>query len=351
MSTVGLRNFKLDNISIGEHAYAGALRFHAQGTLKYSKEDILSIYINRVYLGSGAYGFQAAAERYFNKSASELSIGQAALLAGLLKAPSKYSPVKNIKRSQARAQVVLELMRDQKSITQAEFEGSVSNPSEIADPDLNRLGSYYADWIVQDAPREITQQSKEDLVIQTYFDGKVQKAVDDTITDYLENKISPDSKVQIAAIVMSRNGEVKAMSGGRPENNIPGQFNRAYQAKRQPGSAFKPFVYAAAFEEGNFFPGSILNDSPIDNRSVAIGGNTGILGEWGSESQSVSYKGKITAREALYSSKNAASIRLGKTLGRKKVINLVKNAGIKSSMDDLIWRIVFKELVKSGSSR
>ena len=229
---------------------------------KYSKEDILSIYINRVYLGSGAYGFQAAAERYFNKSASELSVGQAALLAGLLKAPSKYSPVKNIKRSQARAKIVLELMRDQKSITQTEFEEAVTNPSEIADPDLNRLGSYYADWIVQDAPREITQQSKEDLVIQTYFDGNIQKVVDDTITYYLKNKISPHSKVQIAAVVMSQNGEVRAMSGGRPENNIPGQFNRAYQAKRQPGSAFKPFVYGAALNLG-ISPSTIIYDEPI----------------------------------------------------------------------------------------
>ena len=125
---------------------------------------------------------------------------------------------------------------------------------------------------------------------------------------------------------------VIALVGGR--NFKHSQFNRAIQSKRPAGTAFKPFVYATAFENGDFFPGSILNDSPIDNRSVAIGGNTGILGEWGSESQTVSYVGNITAREALYNSKNAATVRLGKTIGRKKVADLVKKAGIKSSIDE-----------------
>ena len=295
---------------------------------KYSKEDILSIYINRVYLGSGAYGFQAAAERYFNKSASELSVGQAALLAGLLKAPSKYSPVKNIKRSQARAQVVLELMRDQKSITQAEFEGSVSNPSEIADPDLNRLGSYYADWIVQDAPREITQQSKEDLVIQTYFDGKVQKAVDDTITDYLENKISPDSKVQIAAIVMSRNGEVKAMSGGRPENNIPGQFNRAYQAKRQPGSAFKPFVYGVALNLG-ISPSTIIYDEPI---KIIYGKNN--EREYSPENYDRKYLGPVSIEQAFSRSLNTIAVKVGNEIGLNRITTFASEMGIKSKLSN-----------------
>ena len=295
---------------------------------KYSKEDILSIYINRVYLGSGAYGFQAASERYFKKSASELSIGQAALLAGLLKAPSKYSPVKNIKRSQARAEVVLELMRDQKSITQAEFEESVSNPSEIADPDLNRLGSYYADWIVQDAPREITQQSKEDLVIQTYFEGKIQKAVDDTITDYIENKISPDSKVQIAAIVMSRNGEVKAMSGGRPENNIPGQFNRAYQAKRQPGSAFKPFVYGAALNLG-ISPSTIIYDEPI---KIIYGKNN--EREYSPENYDRKYLGPVTIEQAFSKSLNTIAVKVGNEIGLNRITTLASEMGIKSKLSN-----------------
>ncbi len=295
---------------------------------KYSKEDILSIYINRVYLGSGAYGFQAAAERYFKKSASELSVGQAALLAGLLKAPSKYSPVKNIRRSQARAKVVLELMRDQKSITQAEFEDAVANPSEIADPDLNRLGSYYADWVVQDAPREITQQSKEDLVIQTYFDGKIQKVVDDTITDYLNSKISPDSKVQIAVVVMSRNGEVRAMSGGRPGINTPGQFNRAYQAKRQPGSAFKPFVYGAALNLG-VSPSTIIFDEPI---KIIYGENN--EREYSPENYDRKYLGPVSIEQAFSRSLNTIAVKVGNEIGLNRITTLASEMGIKSTLSN-----------------
>ncbi len=295
---------------------------------KYSKEDILSIYINRVYLGSGAYGFQAAAERYFNKRASELSVGQAALLAGLLKAPSKYSPVKNIQRAQARAKVVLELMRDQKSITQAEFENAVASPSTIADPNLNRLGSYYADWVVQDAPREITQQSKEDLVIQTYFDGKIQKAVDDTITDYLQNRISSHSKAQIAAVVISRSGEVRAMSGGRPENNIPGQYNRAYQSKRQPGSAFKPFVYGAALNLG-ISPSTIINDEPIE---ITYGKNK--EREYSPENYDRKYLGPVSIEKAFSRSLNTIAVKVGNEIGLNRITTLASEMGIQSKLSN-----------------
>ena len=212
-------------------------------------------------MGSGAYGFEAASERYFNKNSSELSIGEAALLAGLLKAPSRYSPINNKKLSQARALTVLKIMRDQKLISIMDFNKAAKALPTIEKNNINEIGSYYADWIMQDAPREITKQSKEDIIIRTYFDPKIQKEVDDTISSFLETQIMSDSIAQIAVVVMSADGRVRAMSGGRPSEKIPGQFNRAYQAKRQPGSAFKPFVYGAALDLG-VSPNTVLMDEP-----------------------------------------------------------------------------------------
>jgi len=293
---------------------------------KYSKEDILSIYINRVYLGSGAYGFQAAAERYFNKSALELSVGQAALLAGLLKAPSKYSPVKNAKLSQDRAKIVLDLMRDQESISQNEYEKSIENPPQISDPDLNRLGSYYADWVVQDAPREITQQSKEDLVIRTYFDSKIQKIVDETLSEYLKKFIAADSKVQIAVVVISPNGSVRAMSGGRPENNFPGQFNRAFQAKRQPGSAFKPFVYGVALNLG-ISPSTIIYDEPI---TIIYGKNNDR--EYSPKNYDKKYLGPVTIEQAFSKSLNTIAAKIGNEIGLNRIRTLANEMGINSEI-------------------
>ena len=182
----------------------------------YSKEDILSIYINRVYLGSGAYGFEAASERYFNKASSDLSIGQAALLAGLLKAPTRYSPLNNKELSQARALTVLKIMKDQKSISIKDFEKATKSLPTIQENNINDVGSYYADWVMQDAPQEITKQSKEDIIIRTYFDPNIQKKVDTTIISFLETQIMSESIAQIAVVVMSADGRVRAMSGGRP---------------------------------------------------------------------------------------------------------------------------------------
>ena len=288
----------------------------------YSKKDILSIYINRVYLGSGAYGFEAASERYFNKSSSELSIGEAALLAGLLKAPTRYSPINNKDLSQSRALTVLKIMRDQKQISVTDFEKAVKSLPIIQENNINEIGSYYADWVMQDAPQEITTQSKEDIIIRTYFDPKIQKAVDNTILSFLETEIMSDSKAQIAIVVMSADGHVRAMSGGRPSEKIPGQFNRAYQAKRQPGSAFKPFVYGAALDIG-ISPNTILTDEPV---TIMFGENN--YKEYSPKNYDNKYLGPVTIEEAFSKSLNTVAVKVGTQIGINRVKTLARELGI-----------------------
>ena len=288
----------------------------------YSKKDILSIYINRVYLGSGAYGFEAASERYFNKSSSELSIGEAALLAGLLKAPTRYSPINNKDLSQSRALTVLKIMRDQKQISVTDFEKAVKSLPIIQENNINEIGSYYADWVMQDAPQEITTQSKEDIIIRTYFDPKIQKAVDNTILSFLETEIMSDSKAQIAIVVMSADGHVRAMSGGRPSEKIPGQFNRAYQAKRQPGSAFKPFVYGAALDVG-ISPNTILTDEPV---TIMFGEDN--YKEYSPKNYDNKYLGPVTIEEAFSKSLNTVAVKVGTQIGINRVKTLARELGI-----------------------
>jgi len=290
----------------------------------YSKKDILSIYINRVYLGSGAYGFEAASERYFNKSSSELSIGEAALLAGLLKAPTRYSPINNKDLSQSRALTVLKIMRDQKQISVTDFEKAVKSLPIIQENNINEIGSYYADWVMQDAPQEITTQSKEDIIIRTYFDPKIQKAVDNTILSFLETEIMSDSKAQIAIVVMSADGHVRAMSGGRPSEKIPGQFNRAYQAKRQPGSAFKPFVYGAALDVG-ISPNTILTDERV---TIMFGENN--YKEYSPKNYDNKYLGPVTIEEAFSKSLNTVAVKVGTQIGINRVKTLARELGIET---------------------
>ena len=292
----------------------------------YSKKDILSIYLNRVYLGSGAYGFEAASERYFNKKSSELSTGEAALLAGLLKAPSRYSPLNNKRLSQARALTVLKIMREQKLISSKDFAEAAKSLPLIRKNNINEIGSYYADWVMQDAPQEITKQSKEDIIIKTYFDPKIQRAIDDTIFSFLDTEIMAASRAQIAVVVMSADGRVRAMSGGRPSDKIPGQFNRAFQAKRQPGSAFKPFVYGAALDLG-ISPNTIITDEPV---TIMFGKNN--YKEYSPKNYDNRYLGPVTVEEAFSKSLNTVAVKVGNQIGINRVKTLARELGIETGI-------------------
>jgi membrane peptidoglycan carboxypeptidase len=216
--------------------------------LKYTKQQILSIYLNRVYLGAGTYGFEAASQRYFGKSARVVSPAEAAMLAGMLRAPSRYAPTNDLGRSQGRASVIVRLMEEQGFLTQTQVIQALADPAKLSKAAAARAGGYFADWIMETAPAYLAKDTTEDVTIATTFDPVLQRAVEEALATVFENKVKPGSAAQAAIIVMTPDGEVRAMVGGHDTG--VGLFNRATHAKRQTGSAFKAVVYAAALEAG-----------------------------------------------------------------------------------------------------
>ncbi len=291
--------------------------------LKYSKEEILTIYLNRAYLGAGAYGFEAAAQRYFGKSAREVNIAESAMLAGLLTAPSTYSPVSNIEASRTRANIVVRLMEEQGYITRAEAEAAITAPATLSRAAQTRAGGYFADWIMSSGPAFLTRQTTEDVLIETTFDPRIQKAAEAALAFVFENKVKAGSKAEAAIIVMSPDGAVRAMVGGREVNGV-GTFNRATQALRQTGSSFKPFVYAAALEAG-FTPDLILEDAPI---TINIPGS----GPWSPDNYDREYQGIMTMTEALARSINTIAVRLSQEVGSDRVRAVAQDFGVASPL-------------------
>jgi len=228
---------------------------------RYSKNEILSIYMNRAYLGAGTNGFEAAAQRYFGKSAATVDVAESAMLAGLLTAPSRYAPTNNLLRSQERAGIVLLLLNQQGYITDAQRSEAKANPATLSETAQARAGGYFADWVMGTAPTFLTSNTTEDVLITTSFDPRIQQAAEDALTWVFENKVREGSEAQAAIVVMSSDGAVRAMVGGR-QLKVSGAFNRAVQAKRQAGSAFKPFVYATALDIGWRYDSTIV-DEPI----------------------------------------------------------------------------------------
>ncbi len=183
--------------------------------VKYSKDEILSIYLNRAYLGGGAYGAEAASQRYFNKPAAALSAQEAAMLAGLLTAPSRLAPTSNLKRSQDRAATVLRLMNDQGYLSDAETKAAQANPAELSQAAEAQTGGYFADWVMESGPEFFTRDTTEDVIIKTTLDQRLQKATEEALKYIFENKVRDGSEAEAAIVVMSADGAVRAMVGGR----------------------------------------------------------------------------------------------------------------------------------------
>jgi len=236
--------------------------------LKYTKDEIFSIYLNRAFLGSGAYGFEAASQRYFSKSARDVSPAQAAMLAGLLKAPSAANPIRNLDRAQSRGNLIVGLMKDQGYLTEAQAIRAKNNPAKLSQTAADMVGGYFADWVLGSAPEFIIKDANADVIIKTTFDKGAQLAAEGALDSVFQN-LKQGSDVQAGIVVMSPNGAVRAMVGGR-KTGLAGSFNRATQALRQTGSAFKPMVYAAALENG-FQYNSIVTDEPI---TIEVSTNT-----------------------------------------------------------------------------
>lgn len=300
-----------------EVPYAFALEW------KYTKEEILTIYLNRAYLGAGTRGFEAAAQRYFATSARKVNPQQAAMLAGLLVAPSYFAPTANLQRSQDRAAVVLRLMHEQGYLTDAELAQARANPATLAPAANQRAGGFFADWVMDTLPDFLGRDTTEDVVVHTTLDQHLQKAAEDALDHVFATKVREGSKAQAAVVVMSSDGAVRAMVGGR-ERPLPGAFNRATHARRQTGSAFKPFVYAAALDMG-WSPADFVDDSPLTIRTPGSG-------PWTPQNYTKEFKGVVTLTEALKHSLNIPAVRVSEAVGRDAVRKVAEEFGIVSDL-------------------
>lgn len=278
---------------------------------KFSKEQILTLYLNRVYLGAGTYGIEAASQKYFQKSSRDLNLLEAAIIAGMLKAPSRYNPIASKERTMERAKVVLQNMVSNRTIT----------PEERDEALTMRLGkeknykvedaNYFADWVYNEVNDYIGERDS-DIYVMTTLDQHIQEAASRILRETVEANQNRNV-TQGAVVVLDKNGSVKAMVGGVNYNKS--QFNRATQALRQPGSAFKPFVYLTALQQG-WKPEDKVMDAPLS------------IGSWRPENSDKKYYGEVTLKYALAKSLNLATINLTEQLPRNKIIRNARKMGI-----------------------
>jgi len=301
---------------IQEMPYAFALE------LRYTKEEILTVYMNRAFLGAGARGFEAAAQRYFGRSAAEVAPSEAAMLAGLLVAPSYYAPTRNLRRAQDRAAVVISLMEREGYLTEVEVAEARAYPATLSDAAESRAGGFFADWVMQSGPAYLTRETTEDVIIQTTLDQRIQRAAEEALETVYATRVRDGSVAEAAIVVMSADGAVRGMVGGR--SYVTGGFNRATQAQRQTGSAFKPFVYALAMEVG-YEPYDMVEDAPL---TINIRGS----GPWSPRNYTNDFLGMMTLTEALARSQNIPAVRISEAMGRAEVRRAANAFGLHSDL-------------------
>ncbi len=287
---------------------------------RYSKDQILTIYLNRVYLGAGAYGVDAAARRYFGKPASAVTVYESALLAGLLKAPSRYNPLVDPERADGRARQVLDSMVEAGWLTQAQAKMSATGGATLQGEAASAAGTggqarYFVDWVMERA-RDFAGPPDGDLVIQTTIDARLQRLAEAKLAGALA-KAAANKAGQAALVAMRPDGAILAMVGGGDYG--ASQFNRATQALRQPGSAFKLFVYLAAFENG-MRPGDTIEDVPID------------IEGWSPRNAGGQHRGTVTLREAAARSINSVAAVLADRIGRDRVVDVARRLGITAEL-------------------
>jgi penicillin-binding protein 1A len=290
--------------------------------IRLTKPEILELYLNQVYFGGGAYGVEAASERYFDKPASDLTIPEAALIAGLLKAPSKYSPASSPGAARARARVVITKMFEAEFISEAQETQALAQTLVFNEQKVARASAdagYVIDYVLDQLPATIGRGDQPDLVIETTVDKSLQQRAQQIVTENLAQKGDALDASQAAVTVLDTGGGVRAMVGGR--DYAESQFNRVIKGRRQPGSAFKPFIYLAALAKG-MTPDTIVDDAPIT------------IGGWSPKNDNGQYAGPIPIRRAIAQSINTVAVRLNQDIGRGTAIDLAQRLGIKSELHD-----------------
>ena len=283
---------------------------------KFTKDQILAMYLNRVFFGSNAYGVEAASRRYFNKSAREVNLGEAALLAGLLKAPSRLSPARDPAAAEARAQVVLGAMEEEGYITADEIKTAMSQPPTKARSYWSGAEHYAAD-MAMDEVKSLIGEIKSDVTVETTIDLRLEREAEKALTDVLDKNGAKLNASQAGLVAIDATGAIRALVGGR--DYAESQFNRATKAKRQPGSAFKPFVYAAALEAG-IRPDSVRNDAPVR------------IGNWTPSNYDEKYRGEVTLSSAFAQSLNTIAAQLVMEVGPEEVVSLAHRLGVESDL-------------------
>jgi penicillin-binding protein 1A len=283
----------------------------------FSKKEILALYMNRVYFGAGAYGIEAASQRYFNKPASQLTVGEVAILAGLLKSPTHYSPISDRERAARRATIVLDKMVQTGAITPAQRTEAFQHPVNVSPTLASQHAQYFIDWVDGQVRQLMGAQQQQDLVVETTLD----LPLDAMASAAAAAVVTRDAKLgvqQSAVVAMDGQGRVRALVGG--VNYAESQFNRAVDAHRQAGSSWKPFVYLAAMEAGH------TPDEPVVDEPVTING-------WTPQNYTRKYLGQITLETALAQSINTVTARLADQVGRDAVARDAHRLGIMSNIN------------------
>ncbi len=281
-----------------------------------TKREILKLYLDRAYMGGGSYGAAAAAKFYFDKSVRDLTLAESVMLAGLYKAPTKYAPHIDLPAARARANQVLTNLVDAGFMTEGQVLKARRHPAAIVASDAVAAPDWFLDWAFEEVKR-IGPKESHVLTVRTTLDPAVQRAAEAAIEDNLRQRGAEFRVKEAATVVQEPTGAVRAMVGGRDYGLS--QFNRATDALRQPGSSFKPFVYAAAFLHG-YSPASVVADAPIT------------IGNWSPRNYGRSYAGKVTLKTALAKSINTVPVRLAQAIGRDKIVTVAHDLGLTSEL-------------------
>src|SRR5688572_30113558 len=283
---------------------------------KYSKDDILQLYLNRVYYGAGATGIEKAAQKYFRKSAREVNIGEAAILAAVLKAPATYNPINHPEAARARAGEVIRDMVAAGFITAEEADQAIGKPAAVKPVDYISATQYIVDWIAEQIP-DLIGTLDQSIIVETTLDQSLQAIAEKSVRRRINSEGSKLNVSQGAAIVLDMRGAVLAMVGGK--SYIRSQFNRAVKARRQPGSSFKPFVYLTALDQG-MTPDSLAVDEPVR------------IGDWEPENYKRKYLGRVSLKKAMALSLNTVAAKLAVKVGPDNVITTAHRLGINSEL-------------------